>query len=268
VLYIAEEQQIIQTNIKDEPSKTLVKDKTVGYISMNLEHIRRRSKRLQILETKERELVKEKERKRKRKIEIEEAEKRQRRKINNNNTHSIYNNTHLIYNNTHSIYKDIVKQIKSEKMSKKVKQQIEHIYTNFIKKYEQYDINNFENIDKFTPIEQEFIKKSYFLLIETSLNISYLSTNDKFVGNGIGTFLMIVAADFINKEYNAIKITLDNSSDRQKGQKSIYTNLGLWYIYDYGPEMEGSLTDIIGKWDEFVLKNKAKDDAFFKKTNS
>jgi ribosomal protein S18 acetylase RimI-like enzyme len=95
---------------------------------------------------------------------------------------------------------------------------------------------------------------------DKDLTILFIRTNSKFTGNGIGTFLMILAASYVNSSNKTItKIRLDDDSDNSWQENNIYTKLGLKYINsEPEPEMEGTIQAVVDYWDIFKPKYESK----------
>lgn len=93
---------------------------------------------------------------------------------------------------------------------------------------------------------------------DKDLTILFVKTNPLFLGNGIGTFLMILAGCYTNslKEKEITTVKLDDDSDNSWNlEKNIYIKLGLSYVNDEPePEMEGELSTLISKWSEYKTK--------------
>lgn len=83
--------------------------------------------------------------------------------------------------------------------------------------------------------------------------IKFLEVNKDFQRNGIGTFLLIIAAEYIKTEFNFKYIYLDDDSDNAHLDNNIYLKLGFEYEDkdSNSPEMIGDTTIISNKWFEF-----------------
>lgn len=96
------------------------------------------------------------------------------------------------------------------------------------------------------------------LLCETS--ITSIITKPKYRGNGLASFLILIAAE-ICKKYSKI-IELDDMTDNAFKKNNIYKQMGFFYITKYEPEMRGSPTYILEKIKKF--KDKYSGNNFFK----
>ena len=92
--------------------------------------------------------------------------------------------------------------------------------------------------------------------IAEDMVIAFVWTNPKFLGKGVGQFLMILAADFSKKNFSIEKVSLDDDSDMAwDKKKNMYVKLGLWYINEEPePEMEGLTEKIVKKYTNFKKK--------------
>ena len=87
-----------------------------------------------------------------------------------------------------------------------------------------------------------------------------MSVSKKFQGNGIGKYLLILAADMA-RSYGALTMELDDHSDNAWSQDNMYLQLGLEYIgsppeYPNSgePEMRGNVDTISRKWKGYRQK--------------
>lgn len=98
----------------------------------------------------------------------------------------------------------------------------------------------------------------YIDYLDKDLTVLFVKTNPSFLGNGIGTFLMILAGCYTNslKDKEITTVKLDDDSDNSWNlEKNIYIKLGLSYVNDEPePEMEGKLSSLISKWGEYKAK--------------
>ena len=91
-------------------------------------------------------------------------------------------------------------------------------------------------------------------LIQKDVSVNYIYTDQIFRGYGIGQFLMILASTYFYRKYKIKKIILDDNSDNSRGKNNLYVKLGMYYIEDTGPEMEGYVENIVRKWSSFRKK--------------
>lgn len=93
---------------------------------------------------------------------------------------------------------------------------------------------------------------------DNELTIKFVKTNPSFSGNGLGIFLMILAGCYANslKNKTITKVTLDDCSDNAWNmENNLYIKLGLSYVNEEPePEMEGEISVLISKWNEFKIK--------------
>ena len=93
---------------------------------------------------------------------------------------------------------------------------------------------------------------------DNELTIKFVKTNPSFSGNGLGLFLMILAGCYANslKDKTITKVSLDDCSDNAWNMDcNMYLKLGLSYINENPePEMEGKISVLISKWNEFKIK--------------
>lgn len=92
-------------------------------------------------------------------------------------------------------------------------------------------------------------KDLYIIYIETTVK--------KYKSKGIGSYLLMLAATF--SEIYVSKILLDDMSDNFNTYNNVYTNLGLKYMNEQEPEMEGKISDVCNYWDNFKSKYRTRD---------
>ena len=102
-------------------------------------------------------------------------------------------------------------------------------------------------------------------ITDKNLTILFIHTNKRYRRNGIGKYLLILAAEYANK-YKVKSVELDDDSDfAWDMKKNMYVSLGMKYINDSPePEMEGELDTIRNNWSKF--KNEYVLRKFFTKT--
>ena len=95
---------------------------------------------------------------------------------------------------------------------------------------------------------------------ERVVTIPWVSVSKRFQGNGIGKFLLILAAD-LAKSYGALTMELDDHSDNAWSQDNMYLQLGLQYIgsppehlNSGDPEMRGNIDEISRNWKRYRQK--------------
>ena len=93
---------------------------------------------------------------------------------------------------------------------------------------------------------------------DNEMSISWITTNNGYKGNGLGTMLIIAATTYHYKVNNIKQIILDDFSNNAFLSNNIYTSLGLKYIEAEQPEMIGKSSVIIKKWGSFINKYKNK----------
>jgi len=93
---------------------------------------------------------------------------------------------------------------------------------------------------------------------DNEMSISWITTNNGYKGNGLGTMLIIAAATYHYKVNNIKQIVLDDFSNHAFLSNNIYTSVGLKYIEKKQPEMIGKSSVVIKKWKSFINKYKNK----------
>lgn len=103
--------------------------------------------------------------------------------------------------------------------------------------------------------ERKILKLFALRFIQNSMNVNFVSVQTKFRGQGVGTYLLIVASTYALKKYNMTKITLDDDSKHAWRKNNMYIKTGLSYINKKpNPEMEGYTQTIVNRWKEFKTK--------------
>ena len=92
------------------------------------------------------------------------------------------------------------------------------------------------------------------------LNVTWVSVCKRFQGNGVGKYLMILAAE-LGRTLGAKIVELDDHSDMVWSRDNMYTSLGFEYIGNPpdppnsgDPEMRGCVNVIAGKWKTYRQK--------------
>ena len=83
---------------------------------------------------------------------------------------------------------------------------------------------------------------------DNDTTVTYIYMKNAYKGRGISVYLFILMAE-ISNSLNVTKINLDDDSDQAWKMNNLYVKLGMRYINPQPePEMEGSSSTIIKKW--------------------
>ena len=95
---------------------------------------------------------------------------------------------------------------------------------------------------------------------EQVVTIPWVSVSKRYQGNGIGKYLLILAAD-LARSYGVLTMELDDHSDNAWSQDNMYLQLGLQYIgsppqhpNSGDPEMRGNVVEISRNWKRYRQK--------------
>lgn len=90
---------------------------------------------------------------------------------------------------------------------------------------------------------------------EGDATIQWLSTNINYKGKGLGTYLILLYANYLH-DLGLKTIELDDDSDQTRQDNNIYKNVGFRYRVedDNSPEMIGNIRHIIKHWNSILIR--------------